>query len=131
MFIKQLQWLDVSTWSWTKFLQPDDENKQNSICQKHFLNLLVSNVFLKSLAQSCIYFKLLLIFSASKSKNWVNFGSLLTFEFTLKKSELSKSNLWGVLSWQALQFAILIDKIGRPACWPSILSPSQNPITPV
>ena len=37
----------------------------------------------------------------------------------------SKSNLWRISSWQALQFDILINKIRRPSCWSSILSPSK------
>ena len=42
------------------------------------------------------------------------------------KSKLSKSNLWGISSWHALQFDVLVDIIGRPSCWPSILPPSKS-----
>ena len=65
------------------------------------------------------------IWDTKKSK-LIQLGVPVDLELMLNKSKLSKSNLWGILSWQALQFDVLIDKIGRPSCWPSILSPSKS-----
>ena len=51
---------------------------------------------------------------------WVYWGCLLTFD--LERPKLSNSNLWTISSRQVLQLDVLIDKIGRPSCWPLILS---------
>ena len=58
--------------------------------------------------------------------NWLNcnFFFVSNTMWPLKNVKVSKLSIWVNSSWQSID--VLIDEIGRPSCWPSILSPWKS-----
>ena len=110
-------------WTWTR-------TWKNNWIKIWYKNILGARLFWKEFAICHILtymWKIEFIFSRwnldRKSQNWVNWGFLLTLTLELTvKIKLSRSNLWDISSWQAFQFDVLIDKIGRPSYWSSKFS---------